>query len=418
MKSASISCPDTSLPGGFNRLAWSNLAAQSAEQVGLAAAPIVAVLALGAGAGETGLLQTAQTLPYLLLAIPAGVLADRLSRRKLMACAEALRALSLACILLCVQFSVLSLGVLAVLGFIGAGGTVVYSVVAPALVPALVPPALLSAANARIELARTVAFASGPALAGALVGWTGASLAFGFAAALSVCAVFLLAGLAEPARAPSPPRNALREVREGAGFVLTHPMLAPVFATQVVFNAAFFMMQAMYVPYAINTLGLSAGAVGVTLAALGVGMVAGALLATRIARRVPFGALIAIGPVCGFAAALAMLLTIWVPSALVAAASFFLIGAGPAIWVISTGTLRQSVTPPRLLGRVSAMFTLAQGSRPAGALLGAFVGGVYGPQACLVAVAAGFLIQAAMILVSPAVRLARQPATAARPSET
>ena len=41
------------LPSAFNRLAWSNLAAQSAEQIGLAAAPIVAVLALGAGAGAT-----------------------------------------------------------------------------------------------------------------------------------------------------------------------------------------------------------------------------------------------------------------------------------------------------------------------------------------------------------------------------
>lgn len=401
------------LPGGFNRLAWSNLAAQSAEQVGLAAAPIVAVLALGAGAGETGLLQTAQTLPYLLFAIPAGVLADRLSRRKLMACAEALRALSLACILLLAQSGLLSIGGLALLGFVGACGTVTYSVVAPALVPALVPPALLSAANARIELARTVAFASGPALAGALVGWTGASLAFGFATALSVCAVFLLAGLAEPERAPAPRRNALREVRDGAAFVLNHPLLAPVFATQVVFNAAFFMMQAMYVPYAINVLGLSAGSVGATLAALGVGMVGGALLATRIAQRVPFGVLVAIGPVCGFASAVAMLSTLWLPSALLAALSFFLIGAGPAIWVISTGTLRQSVTPAHLLGRVSAMFTLAQGSRPLGALLGAYIGGVHGPQACLVAVVAGFLAQAAVILLSPVTRLAHQPRMAA-----
>src|SRR2546426_8290376 len=85
----------TPLPPGFNRLAWSNLAAQSAEQIALAAAPIVAVLALGAGAGETGLLQTAQTLPFLLLAIPAGVLADRMSRRRLMASAETLRVGSL-----------------------------------------------------------------------------------------------------------------------------------------------------------------------------------------------------------------------------------------------------------------------------------------------------------------------------------
>ena len=46
------------LPATFNRLAWSNLAAQSAEQIALAAAPIVAVLLLGVGEGQTGLLQT------------------------------------------------------------------------------------------------------------------------------------------------------------------------------------------------------------------------------------------------------------------------------------------------------------------------------------------------------------------------
>ena len=410
-------CPTSTpaLPAGFNRLAWSNLAAQSAEQVGLAAAPIVAVLALGAGAAETGLLQTAQTLPYLLFAIPAGVLADRLSRRQLMACAEALRALSLASILLLAQWGLLSVGLLAVLGFIGACGTVAYTVVTPALVPALVPPTLLAAANARIELARTVAFASGPALAGALVGWTGASLAFGFAAALSVCAVFLLAGLAEPMRPPVPRHNALQDVREGARFVLTHPLLAPVFATQVVFNAAFFMLQAIYVPYAINTLGLSAGSVGATLAALGVGMVCGAQLATRIAKRVPFGVLVGIGPVCGVASALAMLLTGWWPSALLAGSSFFLLGVGPVIWVISTGTLRQSVAPTHLLGRVSAMFTLAQGSRPIGAALGGLIGGVYGAHACLVAVLAVFILQAAVILLSPVARLARQPQVAPAP---
>jgi len=57
------------LPPTFNRLAWSNLAAQSAEQIALAAAPIVAVLLLGVGEGQTGLLQTALTLPFILFAI-------------------------------------------------------------------------------------------------------------------------------------------------------------------------------------------------------------------------------------------------------------------------------------------------------------------------------------------------------------
>jgi MFS family permease len=98
-----------SLPPTFNRLAWSNLAAQSAEQIALAAAPIVAVLLLGVGEGRTGLLQTALTLPFILFAIPAGLLADRISRRWLMAGAEALRAAALSGILLLIWLGLLTL---------------------------------------------------------------------------------------------------------------------------------------------------------------------------------------------------------------------------------------------------------------------------------------------------------------------
>jgi predicted MFS family arabinose efflux permease len=400
------------LPAAFNRLAWSNLAAQSAEQVGLAAAPIVAVLALGAGAGATGLLQTAQTLPFLLLSIPAGFLADRMSRRRLMAAAEAVRALSLVVVLTLAGLGLLTWPLLALLGFAGACGTVAYSVAAPALVPALVPQAALAAANGRIELARTIAFAAGPALAGALVGWTGAAPAFAVAAALSLCAVFLLAGLREPPRPKLPPRHPLEDLREGAAFVFRHKLLRPVFATQIVFNTAFFILQAVYVPYAVDRLGLSAAAVGATLAVYGIGMVAGALLAARVMRALPFGTVIAIGPLAGLAAALAMVLTIWVPIAALTGLSFFLMGIGPILWVISTTTLRQLVTPPALLGRVSAINATAYGARPLGAAIGAVVGGIYGAETCLVVAAIFFLIQALVILLSPVPSLARQPEAA------
>src|SRR4029077_2933546 len=203
------------LPPTFNRLAWSNLAAQSAEQIALAAAPIVAVLLLGVGEGQTGLLQTALTLPFILFAIPAGLLADRISRRWLMAGAEGFRAAALAGILLLIWLGLMTLPLLALLGFIAVCGTVVYSVAAPALVPSLVTSQQLPAANARIELARTIAFASGPALGGVLVGGVGAAPAFGFAAALSVVAVVLLSGIYEPARAPAPRRHPLQDIKEG-----------------------------------------------------------------------------------------------------------------------------------------------------------------------------------------------------------
>ncbi|MBC7799725.1 MAG: MFS transporter, partial [Gemmatimonadaceae bacterium] len=87
--------PPGSLRSRFHLLAWSNLLAQSAEQISLAAVPIVAVLSLGAGAAETGALAMAQTLPFLLFSLPMGVMADRVPRRLLMAGAEAIRAATL-----------------------------------------------------------------------------------------------------------------------------------------------------------------------------------------------------------------------------------------------------------------------------------------------------------------------------------
>src|SRR5271168_35625 len=110
--------PDSQLPSTFNRLAWSNLAAQSAEQVALAAAPIVAVLLLGVGEGQTGLLQTALTLPFILFAIPAGLLADHISRRWLMAGAEGFRAMALSTILILIWLGLLTMPLLALLGFV------------------------------------------------------------------------------------------------------------------------------------------------------------------------------------------------------------------------------------------------------------------------------------------------------------
>ncbi|WP_316231773.1 MFS transporter [Bradyrhizobium sp. SZCCHNR1051] len=401
--------PSPVLPAGFHRLAWSNLTAQSAEQIALAAAPIVAVLALGVGEGATGLLQTALTAPFVLFAIPAGLLADRMSRRLLMALAETLRALALLAILIAFASGALTLPLLAALGFAAVCGTVVFSVAAPALVPSLVAPAQLAPANARIELARTIAFATGPALGGMLVGWIGGAPAFGCAAALSLIAAMCLAGIAEPARAPVPRRHPLADIREGAAFVLHHPLLRPVFVTQFIFNTAHFLLLAVFVPYAVHRLGLSAGGVGTVLSMFGVGMVCGALLATRIMRRLPFGTVIGLGPVTGFAAALIMALTTFVPSPYLAALSFFLLGAGPILWVISTTTLRQSVTPAGLLGRVSAINILSYGARPLGSLLGAVVGGRYGADMCLYLVATIFGLQALVILASPVVAIARQP---------
>src|SRR4029078_4352590 len=114
-------------------------------------------------------------------------------------------------------------------------------------------------------------------------------------------------------------------------------------------------------------------------------------------------------PVTGFVAAAVMALSTIVPTPLLAAVSFFLLGGVAILWVISTTPLRESVTPPSLLGRVSAINIMSYGARPLGSALGAIVGGLYGAEGCLYLAAAIFGAQALVIWLSPAVALARQP---------
>ncbi|MDP3761232.1 MAG: MFS transporter [Ramlibacter sp.] len=401
------------LPRSFTALAGSNLAAQSAEQLSLAAVPLVAVLALGAGPGEIGTLAAVQTLPFLLLSIPLGVLADRVSRRRLMAWAEGLRALSLIALIAMVATGQLSIAGLAILGFAGAVGTVGFSVAAPALVPALVPRELLGRANGRLELARSAAYAGGPALAGALVAWAGASAAFVIAAVLSAAAVALLWGLTEPVRAAAPARHPLLEIKDGAQFVWRQAYLRPMLLTGVAWNISWFVLQAAYVPYAVRALGLGAQAVGVTLAGYGAGMVVGALLASRVVGAMPFGRAIQLGPIVSVLAAAAMVATLVMPTGVLAALSFFLFGVGPIVWTITSTTLRQSITPDRMLGRVSSVFlTVNAGARPVGAALGGLVGAAWGEPACLWLALAGFVLQAWIILASSLNGLRGLPAPA------
>jgi len=186
--------------------------------------------------------------------------------------------------------------------------------------------------------------------------------------------------------------------------------------TGAVFNIAWFVLQAGYVPHAVRALGLGARGVGLTLAMYGAGMVAGALLTPRIVARTSPGRAIRVGPFSAVLAAVLMASTLHWPSAALAAFSLFVFGAGPMVWTISSTTLRQGVTPAGMLGRVSAVFlTVNAGARPVGAALGAGAGALWGEAGCLLLALAGFVLQAAVIALA---KLDAAPSDAALRSPT
>jgi len=165
------------------------------------------------------------------------------------------------------------------LGFLAVCATVVFSVAAPALVADLVADRELAAANARVELARTTAFAGGPALGGLLVGWAGPIAAFGVAAIFTTLAAVLLSGIQEPARRPRHGAIPSRISGPAPSSSWLTRCCAPCSLRGSPFNTGFFLLLAIFVPHVVGNLGLSATGTGLTLAMFGVGMVVGALCA-------------------------------------------------------------------------------------------------------------------------------------------
>lgn len=397
----------SSLPARFTRIAWSSVLTQFGEQIALVAGPLAAVILLGAGAAETALLQVAQTLPFLLLSIPFGLIVDRSSPKRVLLASEALRTLTLACTVVLILTDSLTFAALLIVGFVGAIGTLGVGVAIPSAVPQLVARDRLVDANGWLELGRSVAFIAGPVVAGAIVAFAGAETAFVVATMTCSAAVALLAriDLARPARPAS--RNAWREIADGLRFVLSHELLRPMIVTSIIFNVGWFLIQSIFVVYALRNLAMTAADVGTAMGVFGVGMVVGALTARPLSKHISLGRMSVLGPLGGFVAAALMVATLWAPTPILALVSFFLFGLGPVLWSISTTSLRQAVTPTRLIGRVSSLQVISTyGARPVGAGLGALIATALGMQWCIAVAAVVFAAQLAVVLASrlPAVR--------------
>jgi hypothetical protein len=105
-----------------------------------------------------------------------------------------------------------------------------------------------------------------------------------------------------------------------------------------------------------------------------------------------------------------MALTLYWPHGWVAALSYFLYGAGPILWVITSTTLRQTVTPRAMIGRVTSIIIVAStGARPLGAALGGLLGVYFPASVSLWCVVLGFGLQAVIITASKVRTLKRLP---------
>jgi MFS family permease len=373
----------------FVKLWSAQTASQFGDEVTQLALPLVAIITLGATPLEIGFLGTFQFLPFILLTIPAGVWVDRMRRKPILIGADIGRAVLLTSIPVAFVGGWLSIPQLYVVGFLVGCLEVFFDIAYQSYLPSIVERDQLVEGNAKLELSMSASSVIGPGIAGFLVELVRAPFAILFDALSYVAAVLMLLVIRRPEAPPTPhdpqtgPRPSMRtEAVEGLRYVLGHRYLRNIAACTGTLNLFGNISGVILLIYIINELGLTAGTVGIVFAIANLGVLLGAVSAERLARWIGVGPTIVWS---AFVSAFAMIPVALAPRD--GGAEPYLIVAGiinaatAVIYNVNQVSLRQAITPERMLGRMNAtMRFIVWGTIPIGSIVGGVLGGLIGLQ--------------------------------------
>jgi MFS family permease len=369
----------------YRRLWTSILISSFGGQVTLLALPLTAAVLLHASPTQMGNLTAMETLPFILLSLPTGVWLDRIRKLPVYVVGELTVACAVATVPLAWWLGWLSIAWLYMVGFlIGAVNTTAGSA-AQIVLTQIVPRERLVEAHAKNSLATSTAEVSGPGAAGALIKLTGAPIALLANAVLLLISAAILRGVPlkeSPSAANAPFWPALRE---GLSFVRGHRLLITMASCVGVWEMCSQAATVVQILFATRQLGLTARGVGFSYVALGAGTIGASALGYRLARRIGPGPVMVLGfGICG--AGWLLLANAPLNAFGVAAYALMLLmyGIGAVFIFINFLALRQSVTPGRMLGRMtSTMRWLILLPAGPGALLGGWLGEHFGLRATL-----------------------------------
>lgn len=403
---------------GYRRLWTAASASLMGTQVTVLALPLTAIAVLGSSPAEVALLAAAGTAPLLLVGLPAGAWVDRFPRRLLMVWADLIRFALLASIPLAFWLHCLTLAQLYAVAFaVGAVG-VFFDVASLTVLPELVDPRSITAANSHLEGARATAQTVGPALGGLLVQAFAAPVALALDAATYLASALLLRGLPPlpPPAQGSERRGLFRTIGDGLAFCFTHPYIRPLAAAGAWINFWTEALLAVFLSHAVTDLGLTPAVIGLVLGCASVGYLAGSLIVPAVNRRLGVGSTIILGVALqlGFGVAALAPATTPLPWVL---AGFGLHAIGISMWNVNAVSLRQATTPRPMLARMNATNRfLLWGTMPLGASAGAVLASCFGMNVAVVV--AGFAVPlcAVPLLFSRLTEVQRMPAPATDPT--
>jgi MFS family permease len=410
------------LPAAYWKLWLASAGSNLSDGIFWVALPLLAIRLTDSPALIAGV-TIASRLPWLLFALVAGALADRLDRRRTMILVNLFRGGLLGGLAVATFAGLASLPLLYVVAFALGVAETLFDTAAQSIMPNIVEPDRLSRANGRLYAVElTMNQFVGPPLGGFLAA-VAIATAFGTGAVaylLAAASLLAIPGAFRPVR-EGPPRRIDQEIAEGLRYLFGNRVLRTLAVMVGIFNLGSSAVFAIFVLYAVTPgpLGLDEVGFGVLMTALAAGSIVGSLLVERIEALLGRANLLA-SAVVVIAAATAV--PAFTSSAIVVGAAFFFSGVLNICWNVVTVSLRQRIVPDRLLGRLNASYRLlAWGTMPLGAAIGGLVGEVFGLRAVFILAGAmtALLLLGRFIVTDEAIRAAElPPPTEPQPADT
>ncbi|MFF5207347.1 MFS transporter [Streptosporangium sp. NPDC000396] len=374
--------PGPAASGGLGRRFWSLFASSTVSNlgdgIGRVALPLLAVT-LTRDPVLVAALSSLTFLPWVLFAIVSGALVDRLDRRKAMVVAEFTRAVVVGLLAAAVLTGQAAMWMLFVAAFALGAIETIYDNAVHSLLPAVVRRDQLEKANGRVEAAAVVTdgFLGAPVgsalfVVAAAIPFMANSVGFLLAGVL----LFLLPGRYRAEAVSDRPANLRREIGEGVRWLWNHKALRGITLIGTLSAGMNQAAMAVLVLFVVDVLRLPAAAFGWFALASGAGGVAGGLVAPVLVRRWPRAAVMAVAmTVSGAGFTLAGLF----PSTAMLAIVSTLVGGSLLVWNVLIMSVRQTLIPAHLFGRVLGVIrTLLWGLIPVGALGGGLLAGAFG----------------------------------------
>ena len=370
------------------------------------ALPLVAVITLQVGAKEMGFLNAATHLPVLLFALLAGVWIDRAKRKPILVASAFGQGLVIGLVPAAALVGWLSIELLYIVAFISGTLAMIYVLASTSFLPSIVKREDLVEGNARLQLSTSTTNVAGPGAAGYLVDILGAPLAI-----LVDSVSYFLSGLfllrirfdeSDNIRTRMD-QGVIAAIKEGISTLFSHPILRAMTIGTALASVAGAVQHTVWTLFLVRTLGITPIWLGIIGSVAGGASIIGALSAVPLAKRMGAGwlmiiALLLEGIAMGVLPFAGSFGWMKLPAIIAIQAVFSL---ALTLFSISQISLRQAVTPDRLLGRINATRRLVVfGIIPIAALAGGYLGETFGWEATLLILAAVMMVAFTYLIFS------------------